>query len=251
MAKRTTKYKFPTFAKPWTLATTKTSMLKTLLFLLILSILGCSQGQIVLRQDYSFLVTDGEVTKLRQSNDTLYELKCYIDRPCHPRPSSHYKILSSNNTGELIILKLEQLDTIPLTTDPYPATRYQVLALKISDEKELGYLPLTLGLTRQQLDTIKTNIPALNDKFFFTFYSDTYLKELSKLKNVTTKSEVNEIIEVANSDSFKTLIEKYSKTETRDMYASGLSAELINRACIEKGYNPIGAGRAINVLMRQ
>lgn len=226
-------------------------MLKTLLFLLILPFLGCSQGLKVLPQDYSFLVTDGEVTKLRQSNDTLYELKCNIDRPCQPRPSSHYKILSSNKTGEFIILKLERLDTIPLTTNPYPATRYQVLALKMSNEKELGYLPLTLGLTRQQLDTARTDITTLKEKFFFTFFSDDYLKELSSLKKVTTKAEANNIIEVAKSNRFKTLLEKYSKTETRDMYASGLSAELINRACIEKGYSPVGAGRAINALMRQ
>jgi hypothetical protein len=125
------------------------------------------------------------------------------------------------------------------------------LALKTTDNKELGYLPLTLGLTRRQLDTIKTDIPLLKDKFFFTFFSDTYLKELSALKKVTTKDEVMEIIEATKSDNYKTLVEKYSKTETRDMYASGLSTEILNRACIEKGYNPIGAGRTINNLMRQ
>ena len=233
------------------LAATTTSMLKTLLILLLLPFLSCSQGQKVLPQDYSFLVTDGEVTKLHQSNDTLYELKCYIDRPCQPGPASRYKILSSNNTGEFVILKLERLDTIPLTTNPYPATRYQVLALKTTDNKELGYLPLTLGLTSQQLDTIKTDVSSLKDKFFFTFFSDTYLKELSALKKVTTKDEANEIIEIVKSDHFKALVEKYFKTETRDMYASGLSAEILNRACIKKGYSPIGAGRAINTLMRQ
>jgi hypothetical protein len=226
-------------------------MRKTVIILLLLPFIGCSQGQKSLLQDYSFLVTDGEVTKLHQSNDTLYELKCYIDRPCQPRPATHYKILSSNTTGEFVILKLERLDTIPLTTDPYPATRYSVLALKTTDNKELGYLPLTLGLTRRQLDTIKTDIPLLKDKFFFTFFSDTYLKELSALKKVTTKDEVMEIIEATKSDNYKTLVEKYSKTETRDMFASGLSTEILNRACIEKGYNPIGAGRIINNLMRQ
>lgn len=226
-------------------------MLKILLLLLLLPFLACSQTEKVLQQDYSFLVTDGGVTKLHQSNDTLYEKKCYIDRPCQARPSSHYKILSSNKTGEFLILKLERLDTISLTTDPYPATRYQVVALKTSGDKELGYLPLSLGLTKHQLDTLKTDISSLEEKFFFTFFSDTYLKELSNLKKVNTKNEADEIIEIAKSDRFKTLVERYSKTETRDLYASGLSAEILNRACIEKGYSPIGAGRAINMLMKQ
>ncbi len=68
---------------------------------------------------------------------------------------------------------------------------------------------------------------------------------------MTTKDEVKKIIETIKSDHFKTLVEKYSKTETYDMYASGLSAEILNHACIEKGYSPIGAGRVINTLMRQ
>ena len=225
-------------------------MLKTLLILFLIPFVGCSQRQKLLVQDYSFLVTDGEVTKLKQSNDTLYELKCYIDRPCQPRPATHYKILSSNKTGEFVILKLERLDTIPLTTNPNPVTRYSVLALKNIDNKQLGYLPLNLGLTRQQLDTVQTDIQSLKEKFFFTFFSDTYLKELSALKKVMTKDEAQEIIEMAKSDNFKKLVETYSKTETRDMYASGLSAEILNRACIEKGYSPIGAGRAINTLMK-
>jgi|SRR5688572_1987056 len=225
-------------------------MLKTLLTLLLLPVVGCSQVQKILPQDYSFLITDGEVTKLHQSNDTLYELKCYIDRPCQPRPETHYKILSSIKTGEFVILKLERLDTIPLTTNPYPATRYSVLALKTTNNKELGYLRLALGLTRQQLDTIETDIPSIKEKFFFTFFSDTFLKELSALRKVTTKDEAKEIIETAKNDHFKILVEKYSKTETRDMFASGLSAEILNRACIEKGYNPIGAGRSIKNLMR-
>jgi hypothetical protein len=114
----------------------------------------------------------------------------------------------------------------------------------------MGYLPLVLGLTKKQLDTIKTNIHSLKDKFFFTFYSDSYLKEISRLKKVTTKSEAMEIIEASKSDKYKSLAESYSNTETRDMYAAGFSAELLNRICIEKGYSPIGAGRAIDKLMK-
>ncbi len=225
-------------------------MIKTLLILLLFPFIGYTQGQKVLLQNYSFLITDGEVKKLHQSNDTLYELKCYINRPCQPRPEAHYRILSSTKTEDFTILKLECLDTIALTTNHYPETRYSTLALKGVDSNHMGYLPLVLGLTKKQLDTIKTNIHSLKDKFFFTFYSDSYLKEISRLKKVTTKSEAMEIIEASKSDKYKSLAESYSNTETRDMYAAGFSAELLNRICIEKGYSPIGAGRAIDKLMK-
>lgn len=223
-------------------------IIPTILFLLLF---GCSQGQKILEQDFSFLLTDGEVTKLHQSNDTLFELKCYIHQPCQPNAEKHYKIHSSIKSGVFVILKLEQLDSIPLTTNPYPVTRYSVLAIKAINNKQLGYLPLVVGLTKQQLDTVRANAQSLQDKFFFTLFSDTYLIELSELKKVSTKDNAMEIIETMKSSKFKALIEMYSNSKPMDMYTAGLSAEILNLACIEKGYNPIGAGRAIKGLMRQ
>ena len=230
---------------------TKPTMRKTLLILLLLPFVGCSQEQkLLLYQDYSFLVTDGEVIKLHQSNDTLYEWKCYIDRPCQSKPAKHYKILSSNRTGDFTIIKAERLDTIPLTSDAFPAARYFVLALKGVTDKQLGYLPLVFSVTKKQLDTIQTNVQSLDDKFFFTYFSDSYLKELSALKKLTTKEEVSQIIQAAKSDKYKSLAQSYANTETKDMYNAGFSAELLSRVCIETGYSPIGAGRIIDKLMK-
>lgn len=174
-------------------------MLKTPLLFLIFPFLCCAQKQIILTQNYNFLSVDGEVGTLKQSNDTLYELKCYIDQPCQPIPSKHYKILSVKRISEFTIIKLEDLDTIPLTMNPYPATRFSVLALKNLNGNQLGCLSLQMGLTKEQLDTVQVEVQLLKDKFFFTFFSDNYLKELSSLKKVTTKSEALEIIEFAKS----------------------------------------------------
>ncbi len=226
-------------------------MIKTIFIFLLIPFSSCSQKQAALQQNFSFPVTDGEVTTLNQSNDTLYELKCYIDKPCQPRPEKHYKILSSNTSGAFTIFKLEQLDTIRITSDPYPLTRYSVLALKNADNKQLGYLILNFRLTKEQLDTVNTGASLLKDKFFFTFFSKDYLKELALLKKVTTKEDVALIIATMRSDKFKKLMEDYSNTKTNDYYASGLSAEFLNRACIENGFNPIGAGPEINRLMKQ
>lgn len=223
-------------------------MLRTLTLFLLFPFIGFSQEHKLLTEDYNFLATDGEINKLHQSNDTLYELHCYIDQPCQPVPETHSRIISSQQIKDFTILKIEQLDTIPLTTVPYPATRYSVGVFKNIDNKQLGYLSLISGLTKQQIDTFRIDTNLLNDMFFFTSYSDSYLKELSALKKVTTKSQVLEIMDVIKSNQFKLLVDKYRKTKTGDMYGSGFSAEILNRACIEKGYNPIGAGRIINKL---
>jgi hypothetical protein len=225
-------------------------MLKTLILLLLIPVIGFSQPGKVLTQDYIFLTTNGPIIKLHQRNDTLYELKCFIDGRCLPRQSKHYKIISSDKKGDFIMLKVERLDTIHMTTDPYPLTRYAVLALKGIGSRQLGYLPIETGLIEKQLDTIETNVQLLDGKFFFTFFSQTYIKELSILKKVTTKEEANEILEAAKSDKFKPLADRYAKTKTGDLYNSGFIAELLNRACIEKGYSPIGAAMSINLLLK-
>ena len=232
------------------LATTEFNMAKTLIIFLLFPFLGCSRQPKVLLQDYSFLLTDGTVTKLHQSNDTLYELKCYIDRPCQPKPDKHYKILSSEKKEDFTILKLERLDATSLTSDPYPADRYYVLALKSINDEQLGYLPIVYSVTRKQVDTIRTDLQFLKDKFFYTYFSDSYLKELSAFKKLVTKDDASQIIEAVKSDKYKLLAQKYANTDTKDMYNAGFSSELLNRVCVDNGYNPIGAGEIIEKLLK-
>ncbi|MEJ7694335.1 hypothetical protein [Daejeonella sp.] len=204
-----------------------------------------------MNQDYSFLTADIEVNTLRQGNDILYKLKCYTNQPCQARPAKRYRIIESIKTGDFTILKLEQLDTLQLTTDPFPLTRYAVHVIKISDNKQLGYLTLRSGLTRQELDAYQTDFSALREMFFFTYFSVTYLKELSTLKTVTTKAEAQSILDYFKSGNFNSLIETYKKAGVPDMYGSGLVGELVSRSCIAKGYNPLGAGPAIEELLKQ
>ena len=150
-----------------------------------------------------------------------------------------------------MILNLERLDTIPLTNEPYPEDRYYVMALKNLTDKQLGYLPLVYSVRKNQLDTIQVNTQTLEDKFFFTYYSTSYLKELSALKKLATKDEASRIIQAARTDKYKPLARSYAKTQTYDIYNAGFSAELLSRVCIDNGYNPIGAGIAIEKLLKQ
>ena len=214
-------------------------MRKLSITLLLFILLGCSQSQvpIILAQDYNFLLPDGEITKLRQSNDTLYEYKCYVDQPCHFKPETHHKIISSSKTGDFTILKLEWLDTIPLKDQFCPDKRFSIMALKNIDKNQFGYPHPFHCLTRKQLDTTQINSLPLNDRTFLTYFSDSYLKELSALKKVSTKSEVKEIMNAIENNNF-------------DAGKISYSAEQLNRACIEKGYNPFGAGLTIDSILK-
>jgi hypothetical protein len=226
-------------------------ILRLLIPVLFIPLMSCSQNQKILSQDYSFLVNDGIISKLHQSNDTLYGLHCYVDSPCDSEPDDRHKILSAKKVKYFTIVKLESLDTISMTSDPYPKTRYSVVIFKDINDKELGYIDFLHGLTKQELSSVKVDTDSLKDKFFFTYYSDTYLKELTALKRVTTKKQVLEITDVENDEEFKLLAQKYARSNVNDMYLSGFSAEIINRSCIKKGYNPVGAGRVINKIMRE
>jgi hypothetical protein len=82
-------------------------MQKTFLLLLFISFYSCKEASKILKQDYNFLATDGEVSKMHQSNDTLYGLHCYINQPCQPKAENHFKIISSDMKGEFTILKFD------------------------------------------------------------------------------------------------------------------------------------------------
>jgi hypothetical protein len=93
-------------------------------------------------------------------------------------------------------------------------------------------------------------VEKLNDQFFFTYYSDTYLNEMKKLKKITSKPEALLIVEKMKDWKYMPMVERYSKTETYDMYGAGLASELLTRACIENGFNPLGAGIEIDRLLK-
>ena len=59
-----------------------------------------------------------------------------------------------------------------------------------------------------------------------------------------------EVVEMATGERFKQLVTLYSKSAMQDMYGSGFVGEVISQACLAKGYNPIGAGLAIEELLK-
>lgn len=159
-----------------------------------------------------------------------------------------YRIIRIETAAPITVLYLESLDSITLSTDPYPANRFSLLAINKSDSNKIGYLDLNRGFTRADIDTMRLDPLSLKDKFFFSWYGNRYLKVLSVNRKMKTKEDAQSILDLVKSGRFKTLIDQYQKTAPSDLYGSGLTAELFTRACIEKKIDPVGAGILFNRL---
>jgi hypothetical protein len=218
--------------------------------LALISMTSCSSNGQTFKGDYYFVMNDGEVAKLSQRNDTLFEYKCYSDRPCMETPSGHYKVLDIKSEKQSFIFKLEKLDTLQLPK-LYPENRYSILALRIIDSNRISFVQQLFRLSKKEVTTNFIDTFKTEKKFGFTYFSSNYYDNLKKLKTITNKAEVEEIVALIKTDKFLKIVDLYKISHPSDIYASGLSAELFNQACIDKGYNPIGAGRIVNELMRK
>lgn len=125
----------------------------------------------------------------KQSNDTLYASTTFSLEPFNiEKYKKHYKIWSVNeNQSNLLIVKLESLDSIPLTTNPYPEDRFKISVYQRKNEKEITLIKDIEHLTKEGMayyhaDTIKSN-----DNVGLNLYSLSYMKKLLKLKKVKSK----------------------------------------------------------------
>jgi hypothetical protein len=233
-------------------------MTRLVLLVWVLLAFGPARGQTFLTQDYHFIGRGIGTTTLRQSHDTLYLLRDYpavLAGRTHSasqlkRAGQHYKIIASARSGKFDILKVEQLDTLALTSEPYPETRYSLVILNHVSDDAVGYVSRRFGSTKAAIDTAKMSANALRTSFYFTYFSDAYMKELAGLKKISTKEQAQEIFEEVKNGAFKAVIDRYERTKPQDYYASGLTSELINLACIKKGYSPIGAQQTMNALLK-
>jgi hypothetical protein len=229
-------------------------------FLLVALLLGFSfaHGQQLLHQEYSFIGRGLGMTKLRQSHDTLHWFQTYPAGLARSgsakaqalRLGEHFKIIAAARSGKFDVLKVEKLDTLKLTSTPYPETRYSLIILNHQSDNAIGVLPQRFCSTKAQIDTARISANALRTGFYFTYFSDAYLKELAGRKKISTREQAQEIFDEVKSGSFKEVVERYERTKPQDLYASGLTSEIINLACVKKGYNPIGAQQILNALLK-
>ena len=210
-----------------------------------------SKGQKILNDDYYMVSTD-DTKMYRQSNDTLYLYHCGPDFvPRFDVISRHYKIISSKANAKIKLLKLERLDKIPMTAESVQQNRFFVLAIKELNRKTGGQLMLFQNITKAELDTLSLPLESLSDKFYSTLVSNTYKNELSTLKDISEKQDIDILNGEMKSDKYKEMFKIYQSTKLNDMYGSIINAELFYRSLLAKGYNPIGSGPKFNELQRK
>jgi hypothetical protein len=221
-----------------------------LLILLLLGVPVTSSAQQVLQHRYSFVGLDGQLTTLYQSRDTLYEQFCYLDKPCWPKPTHHYRILAAQQQDEFYVLKLEALDSVQLSSTPYPATRFAALILQNLSSQQCGYFLSSRASTQEQIEQLSVSSAELRKKFYFTFFSESYLATQCRRKQLSTKAEADLLGAELKKPEYTALAAAWQANPSGDLYASSLTAELLNRACIRQGFSLCGAAQKLQALLK-
>lgn len=224
-------------------------MKKKIFILLLLNLIYPIKSQ-VFKEPYYFIGPD-EMHVYKQSNDTLYASTTFSLEPFNLKKyRSHYKIWDIiEKSPDVIIVKLESLDSISLTTKPYPEDRFRISVYKKKNKDELLLLRDVFHLAKEVMVNYNIDSIQLENNFGMSLYSLSHMKELLRLKKVKTKKDADEINNELNDSRYLTMVENYKvQNKLSDPYASILAANLINTACLKLGYSPIGASFIINIL---
>jgi len=225
--------------------------MKGVFYLFLLFFIVEAKAQKILNDDY-YMVSIDDTKMYRQSQDTLYQYHCSPEfKPRFDTVPRHYKILNTQTNANITWLKLERLDHLQMSSEPFPLNRFFVLVLKDLNSKTAGQLMFANNLTRAQLDAFTIPLEDLSHKFYSTLISNTYKNELATLKSIATKQDINILLDEMKSEKYKEMISQYQATKINDMYGSLLTSELFYRSFLAKGYNPIGSGLKFNELQKQ
>lgn len=213
---------------------------------------GWAQNRYLLKQDYTFLVTDGGETRiLHQSGDTLFIFDGHVGYEDHPqRIGQCFKILSVRREEGFVFLKMK---TLPNPQHPVKyrqkATFSECGIREISKDKlELAYW----GFNTIKAGLYAENIPldSLEHAFNITFYSESKIQEFKQMKPVRTVGDTKAIMGAFMRDMRK-LRDSITKMNGSHNYLSGfLPGDLLTKACLSEGYNPLGAGNITDGIMK-
>ncbi|MDV2446065.1 hypothetical protein CMU93_00945 [Elizabethkingia anophelis] len=232
----------------------KSKMKYTYTILLLLCSLFSVEAQSFIKEPY-YIIGPDEMYKLVQSNDTLFVMPTFNMKNFPLKKENykdHYKIWGVQSYKDKgLVLKLEKLDSIQLTDNPYPEERFNIWVYGKPSGKELPLEREYPQLTRKQMEEFPIQDSLFLNEYALTYFSESYMKELSKRKNVRTQKDADAIDQEIkrNESEYVKIIENYKNSKMiRDMYNSGLIATLTNKACLDLGHNPIGANRILNIL---
>ncbi|TYB76936.1 hypothetical protein [Bizionia myxarmorum] len=222
-------------------------MKKILLTLISIFLFNFIFAQSLLNEKYYF-VNGTELFGIKRSNDTIYEFKCRPDFKCSSNNRKRFVVLESKIFGNQKILKIERIDSIPLTTNPIPEDRYKILGLEKLTDKKLKIVNETTKYTLDSITKIDLNSELLKDKFGFTYYTESFLTDLETNYEITNEQAV-EIFEDIK-ENIQT-VELYKETKTGDIYGSGITAELIAIEMIKLKLSPLQARNRIEKALRK
>lgn len=230
-----------------------------LLLMHICSKSNAQQQTIILEKPYSFIIADGEISRLQQRNDTLQWLHGRLYDVSQTKNlialewevSKQYKIRTSQHKDSLWYLALERLDSILLSTDPLPEDRFSVIALHQGNGQQIGIVQLAIGLNEQALDSTVSSFIDHKELFFTTYFCDAQWRVFGSLRTIETKDDALQIREKLQSDEVKDWLRLYESNPVKDIYGTGLTTELLNRVSIAMGYNPIGASKILQHLHQE
>ncbi|MBL7471734.1 hypothetical protein IS446_05940 [Robertkochia sp. 1368] len=219
-------------------------LLLTVLFVFIINSVFCQN----LLDDKYYFVNGTELYGIKKSNDTIFEFKCNSNFKCAQKYRRIFKVLKSKRIGSKEILAIERIDSIPLTTNPIPADRYKLIGFEKLEQGKLKFINEAKTYTLDSLSVIPFDIQFLNNKFGFTYYSESYLSQLKTDYNISP--ELAQKI-LAGLKSNTELIELYRKTKTGDIYGSGITAELIATEMIKINLSPLDAKKRLEQALKK
>lgn len=160
----------------------------------------------------------------------------------------HFKIWSIESLKpNYYVVKVESLDSIPLTPDPYPATRFGVM-IAYKDAKTLSFVSHDRSITKEEMLNYKTDTIPYDSLVGFPWYSLSYMKELALLKKISSKGDADKIMSAIHKQKYVDYLKDLVKRiRDPDIYGSIYTGMLLQRICIDMGYSPIGAGRILNL----
>lgn len=222
--------------------------------ILILGFTVCNgQIPVLLKEGYSLIVPDGEIHRIKQEEDSLFEYRGETVGRFPNKLEGISKIIRHVSLGKYDLLYTKSLDGNSLPRNQLGKNRYFVIALSKITGKQLKSRGIYNGLTKEQLDTTHITEQQLDSSFFYTYYSDEQLRNFFKLNPIKDSVDAQKILTSLQSPLNKKIIDFYirSNESKNDTYGSGIRSELFTRACMDNNFSPIGAGSIISDIMRK
>lgn len=224
-------------------------MKKVILFFIVNLVCFANAQRLINEPFYSIGSDDMEY--LYQSNDTLYVYKCnsILSKKPTSRPSNHYKILDIiEKPKNYFVVKIEKLDSLLMAKNAYPDNRFSIHIFKKNGSKELSDERAIIQLSKDEIDNYPIQDSLFNNNFGSTYFSQTYVQEVSKLKKIETEEDAKKIIKEMDSKETQKIIRNY-ETSKMSLYSSNFMETLISKSCIRLGYSPVKATVILGVLV--